>query len=263
MTKIFVSGASGNVGATIIRFINSRENLELAGGFCKEDGEDLGLLAGLPELGLKATNNLEAGITASKPDVVIDFSATPILKQNLEVYLKHGLKAVIGTTGLNADEIEELRARVLKQGLRWAVIPNFGLGISLISEFIKTARKYYPYATVTDQHHVQMANAPSGTAAALAELLAESPQGEVKSVEVYPGVLGADIAGIPVFSERLPLPGPYSNHIITLGRKDEIIKIEVTDFTSDVYMDGVFIAAAKLESSDQPCFLTTMAEAMA
>ncbi len=261
MTKVFVTGASGNVGTTIIRWIQDKPGFELAGGYCREAGEDLGTLAGIGELGLKVAADLDSGLTAAAPDVVIDFSATPILKQNLETYLKHDLNVVVGTTGLTDEDLAPFKAEVARKGLRWAAIPNYGLGINLVGEFIKKAREYYPYVSIIDQHHANMANAPSGTAAQLAQM-AGGDLGEVKSAEVYPGVLGAHIDGVPVFSQRLPFPGPFSGHVVTLARKDEIIKLEVMDFTSDIYMDGVFLTAGRLAELPPGSFPTTLAEVM-
>lgn len=260
--KVFVTGASGNVGSTIVRTIQTKDGFELVGGWGKESGQDLGVLAGIRPLGIKITADLEAGLNQAKPDVVIDFSATPVLKSNFAAYLKHNLNAVIGTTGLSEDDLEPFKAEVATRGLRWAVIPNFGLGINLVSEFIKKARQFYPYITITDQHTHKMANAPSGTAAALAAAADTGKPGEVSSRETYPGVLGATIAGVPVHSQRLPWPGPYSGHEITLARQDEIIKISVQDFTSDIYMDGVFLTAEKISSFPAGSFLRSLAEVM-
>ncbi|MDO4581283.1 MAG: dihydrodipicolinate reductase C-terminal domain-containing protein [Bacillota bacterium] len=261
MIKVFVTGASGNVGATIVRFIQDKPEFTLAGGYCLEAGQDLGLLAGIGELGIMSAPELDAGLEAAAPDVVIDFSVTPVLKQHLEIYLRHGLNVVVGTTGLTDDELAPFAAQVKAKGLRWAAISNYGLGISLVSEFIKSVRKYYPYVSIIDQHTHNMANAPSGTAASLAQA-ASGPMGEVKAAEVYPGVLGATIAGVPVFAQRLPFPGPYSGHVVTLARADEIIKVEVMDFTSDIYMDGVFLTAAKLAQLPAGSFVASLAEVM-
>jgi 4-hydroxy-tetrahydrodipicolinate reductase len=35
---------------------------------------------------------------------------------------------------------------------------------------------------------------------------------------------------------------------IIIGRKDEIIRITISDFTSEIYMDGVFLAAERISS---------------
>ncbi|MCK9437674.1 MAG: 4-hydroxy-tetrahydrodipicolinate reductase [Synergistaceae bacterium] len=262
MIKVFVSGASGNVGSTVIRTIQTTEGFELVGGWCLEGGEDLGVLAKIKTLGIVASGDMDKGLTEAKPDVVIDFSAATVLEENMKLYLKHGLNVVVGTTGLTDEQLDPYKKEVAAKGLRWAVIPNYGLGISLVSEFIKKAREFYPFVTITDQHTNEMANAPSGTAQALAKAASAGEMGEVRSKEVYNGVLGAKIEGVQVFSQRLPWPGPYSAHIITLARKDELIKISVEDHTSDIYMDGVFLTAGKIGKAPAGTFFRGLAEVM-
>jgi 4-hydroxy-tetrahydrodipicolinate reductase len=180
----------------------------------------------------------------------------------MKSYLNAGINAVIGTTGLTDEQLEPIKKEVAAKGLRWAVIPNYGLGINLVSDFIKSVRRYYPFVTITDRHTNEMANAPSGTAGALAASASEAPFGEIASKESYPGVLGGKIHGVLVFSQRLPWPGPYSEHEITLARKDEIIKIVVEDYTSDIYMDGVFLTAKNISSLPAGAFIRSLSEVM-
>ena len=259
--RIFISGASGNVGKTLVRTIQNIEWAELVGGWCLEKGEDLGVLAGIGSIGVAASDSLRAGIAASKPDIVIDFSVTPILPDNLAIYAELGLNAVIGTTGLTDEDLEPFAKAVREKGLRWSVIPNYGLGINLVKDFIERVKKYYPYISVIDRHFPGMANAPSGTAGSLAKS-SEGGEAPVSSSVVYPGVLGATISGIPVLSQRMPWPGPYSEHEVFLGRKDEIIRISVEDHTSDIYMDGVFLAVRKLPQMAPGTFLRELSEIM-
>ncbi|MDD7650642.1 4-hydroxy-tetrahydrodipicolinate reductase [Cloacibacillus porcorum] len=259
MIRVFVTGISGNVGRAIVKTIEAKEGFELVGGWAKETGLDIGVAAGTKELGMTILPSLAEALKASRPDVAIDFSATPVLENNMRAYLDAGLNAVIGTTGLTEEQLAPYRDKVAERGLRWAVIPNYGLGISLAADFIKHARKYYPYVTITDQHTNEMMNAPSGTAAALAAAAAsEGALGAVASRESYAGVLGAAIEGVPVFSQRLPWPGPFSGHEITLARKDEVIKISVQDFTSDIYMDGIFLTAEKIAAFPAGSFLRSL-----
>lgn len=243
--KIFISGASGNVGKTLVRSIIKLDWVELTGGWCLESGEDLGNLAGIGPIGVIATDDLQKGLEESKPDIVIDFSATPALPGNLKVYAEKNLNAVIGTTGLTDEQLEPFIEIVRDKGLRWAVISNYGLGISFVQDFIKMVRDYYPYVSIIDRHWHKMANAPSGTAGSLAKA-AQGVNGPVESRESYPGVLGGKIAGVQVISQRLPWPGPYSEHEVILARQDEIIRISVEDHTSDIYMDGVILTVKKL-----------------
>lgn len=151
MARIFLSGASGNVGKALVREIAADGEFELAGGWCLEAGEDLGTLAGIAPLGVKASASLEEGVAASKPDIVVEFSAAAVMESNLECYLRLGADAVIGTTGLKPDKLAELGARAVSQGLRWSALPNYALGINLVAKFLREAREYYPYASVTDR----------------------------------------------------------------------------------------------------------------
>ncbi len=246
MRKIFISGASGNVGRLLVRHVLERDGFELAGGYCRECGEDLGVLSGGTQAGVLACADLREGLLESKADLVIDFTHTSVLMEHLAIYADLGLDAVIGTTGLSEEDFLKVQSIVSEKGLRWAIISNYGLGINLVMDFMVRAREFYPYVSITDRHHPSMGNAPSGTAAMLAQSVPEGPRGTVQSREVYEGVLGGKIAGIPVHSERLPYPAPFSEHEIVLGRQDEIIRITVSDFTSEIYMDGVFLAAKKV-----------------
>jgi 4-hydroxy-tetrahydrodipicolinate reductase len=260
--KVFVTGASGNVGSTIVRTIPTKKGFELVGGWCRRTGSDIGTLAGTAPLGMKVAATLGEGLSSSKPDVVIDFSSAAVMEENMKIYLDAGLNAVIGTTGFTDEQFEPFRREVGRRGLRWAAIANYGLGVSLVSDFVKSVGRYYPYVSITDRHPETMANAPSGTAAGLARAASEAPLGKTASREVYPGVLGGLIHGVQVFSQRMPWPGPYSEHEITLARKDEIVKIVVEDHTSDIYMDGVFLTAEKIGGLPPGTFVENLSEIM-
>lgn len=260
MKRVFVSGASGNVGKLVVKNVISKEGFDLAGGWCRDAGQDLGILAGVGPVGVSVDGDLASGIRNSRPDVVVDFTSSIILMDNLKVYAEAGFDAVIGTTGLSDEDMRKVEEIVKAKGLRWSVISNYGLGINLVMEFIRNARQFYPYAAITDRHHAQMSNAPSGTAATLANAASPGPKGEVASKETFPGVMGANISGIPVTSQRFPYPGPYSEHEVTLARQDEIIRITVQDFSSDIYMDGVFLAVEKVGSLAPGTLVRTLAE---
>lgn len=257
--RVFVSGASGNVGKTIVRAMANNDKFELAGGWCLEEGSDLGLMAGCGENGVLAYSDLAKGLEETKPDIVIDFSATPLLCGNMDTYLKYGLNVVIGTTGLTDEQFAPYMAAVAEKGLRWAAISNYSLGVSLIKDFVEKVRKYYPYVSIIDRHTQNMANAPSGTAVTLAQA-AKGESGPIKSKESYKGVLAGDVGGVQVISQRMPWPGPYSGHDIMLARQDEIIKISIEDFTSEVYIDGIFMTAAKLPTMAEGTFIRDLSE---
>ena len=262
MKKVFVAGASGNVGAMVVGAILSREDMELVGGYCLEEGKDLGVLAGKAPAGVRASGDLRRGLEATGPDVVVDFTSTTVLMANLKIYAELGLDAVIGTTGLTDDDFVEVERMVAERGLRFAIIPNYGLGISLIMDFLERAREFYPYVSIVDRHPARMANAPSGTAAMLAQVIPEGSEGKVASREIYPKVLGAHIAGCQVISQRMPYPGPFSEHEITLGRDDEVLRITISDFTSSVYLDGILLTVDRIGSFPKKTLIRKLAEVL-
>ncbi len=256
--KVFVSGASGNVGRQIVKEIIKSDDMELVGGFALEV-EDIGTLAGLEPYGVKSTNDLKSGLKTSKPDVVVDFTSANIIMDNITAYVSEGIDAVIGTTGFTPEMMKEVKQMVEKKSLRFVVISNYGLGINLVIDFLKKASKYYQYATITDRHTSVMANAPSGTSMLLAEHIKLSP-GEIKSREVIKGVLGGEHNNIKIHSERLPYPSAFSEHAITLGREDEIIRITVTDFSSSVYIDGVMLSLRRIKELPKGTLITELSE---
>ncbi|MCF7935924.1 MAG: 4-hydroxy-tetrahydrodipicolinate reductase [Synergistales bacterium] len=258
--RLFVSGATGNVGKHLVRTIAADEKTELVGGFCAEYDLDLGDAAGIGTLGIKGVQDLEEGLRETAPDMVIDFTSANIVMDNLKVYAARGVDAVIGTTGFDAEMMEQACTMAGDADVRWAIISNFGPGINLVLEFLHKARQYYPYVSVVDRHPARMANAPSGTAVSLAQAAAPDTPGEHRSSEVLPGVLGATEQGVQILAQRLPYPGPYSEHEITLAREDETIRINVQDFSSAVYMDGVMEAVAKLPGFPGGTVVTSLDE---
>ncbi len=52
--------------------------------------------------------DLASGLRESSPDVVVDFTSTVVLMNNLRVYADAGVDAVIGTTGLTDGEMAQV-----------------------------------------------------------------------------------------------------------------------------------------------------------
>ena len=70
MVKVFVSGASGHVGSTVVRTIQKINGFELVGGWCLEAGKDIGILAKIEPLGIMASGDMDKALSELKPDVV-------------------------------------------------------------------------------------------------------------------------------------------------------------------------------------------------
>ncbi|MDL2263437.1 4-hydroxy-tetrahydrodipicolinate reductase [Synergistaceae bacterium OttesenSCG-928-I11] len=257
MIRVFLSGASGNVGKAIVRAIAARDDIQLVGGWCLDVGKDLGILAGIEPLEVTASSNLDEGLAETRPDIVIDFTSANLLQKNFTSYLHANLNAVIGTTGLTEADEAACRARVEEKGLRWAVIATYSIGMNMIADFVRKMRAYYPYVSVLDQFTDEMANAPSGTACWLAEVIG----GDVckaKTREVYPGAMGATVNDVRLLSRRLPWPGAFAEHEILMSCGDETVKITVEGYSSEIYTNGVLMTAEKLAAMPAGTFITNL-----
>ena len=105
MARIFLSGASGNVGKALVREIAAGGEFELAGGWCPRSGRGFGDARGNRAARRRGGRlRSEEGVAASKPDIVVEFSAAAVMEDNLECYLRLGADAVIGTTGPEAGQ---------------------------------------------------------------------------------------------------------------------------------------------------------------
>lgn len=105
-------------------------------------------------------------------DVAIDFSVPESAFNNISNALKKGVPVISGTTGWldKYDEIVKL-CKEKKGGFLYA--SNFSLGVNLFFEFntkLAEIMQNFDYeVSITETHHTEKLDAPSGTAISLAE----------------------------------------------------------------------------------------------
>ncbi|MBC7921912.1 MAG: 4-hydroxy-tetrahydrodipicolinate reductase [Ferruginibacter sp.] len=111
--------------------------------------------------------------TDRRPDVAIEFSQPDAAFANLRFCLEHGIPVVCGTTGWlgRKPEIEQLTQE--KQGA-FFYASNFSIGVNLFFRLNALLAKWmnaYPQyeVSVTEVHHTEKKDAPSGTALTLTE----------------------------------------------------------------------------------------------
>jgi 4-hydroxy-tetrahydrodipicolinate reductase len=167
-------------------------------------------------------------ITALKrAQVAIEFTMPEAAVPNIELCLEAGCPVVVGTTGWYG-EMSRVRDLVAKRNgaLLWA--PNFSVGVALVRAVCQRAgellRGLEGYdVRMTETHHAQKKDAPSGTALLLREALAAS---------------GRDV---PIESVRVgEVPG---RHEVTIDGAYEQITIAHDVRNRRVFADGALRAA--------------------
>ena len=157
-------------------------------------------------------------------DVAIEFSVPHVAVDNIKSAFKAGVPIVSGTTGWS-DALPELKKLIDANGytLFWA--SNFSLGVNIfaaVNVFLAKLMNSYPNYNVemTEIHHTQKLDAPSGTAITLAEGILENLERKTnwtKEVETKP----TDLAIKSIREGQVP-------GIHTIRYESEVDSIEIT-----------------------------------
>ena len=114
-----------------------------------------------------------------KADVVIDFSTPESAKTNIILSIDANKPIISGTTGW-LDDYKEVKDYCIKNDGAFLYASNFSLGVNLFFELnknlAKLMKKHQQYQiNLTEIHHSEKLDAPSGTAISLAEqIISES-----------------------------------------------------------------------------------------
>jgi 4-hydroxy-tetrahydrodipicolinate reductase len=203
--RVGVAGAAGRMGETVCAAVQGANDMEIAG---RAD----------PRLDI----SLEQMLAESKPEVVVDFTRPDTALENALLCLRSGAHVVIGTTGFDLDALSE-QARAV-EGANVLVAPNFAIGAVLMMRFAAEAARHMAKAEIIELHHDGKLDAPSGTAARTARLMAESCGGEPP----------------PIHSVRLP--GIVANQEVILGDQAQTLTIRHDTTGRESFMPGVLLA---------------------
>ena len=199
---------------------------------------------------IDAHNNADLQtIDAAAVDVVIEFSSPESAVANIKTCLERGWPVVCGTTGWLAHrpEIEELCRQ--KQGA-FFYASNYSIGVNLFFRLNKTLAQFmrnYPsyHVSMTEIHHTEKKDAPSGTAITLAEGLMENLPNLTGWVEKEEGAAGTSTDAVAIESLREgTVPG---THIVRFESDVDRIEISHVAHSRQGFALGAVVAAEWLQ----------------
>ena len=231
MIKVAVCGSEGKMGKEVVQAVIDDAETELA--------------AKIDIAGDDTFKTIEEAAKAEKIDVLIDFTQPKSIFENAKYCLTHGIKIVIGTTGLKDEQIEELKKLSKENGAGCFIAPNFSTGAVLMMMFAKQAAKYFDNAEIIELHHNQKKDAPSGTAIKTALMMSEANEnfkkGNCPETETIEGARGGtSYSDIQIHSVRMP--GYIASQEVIFGSSGQIFKIRHDSMDRKCYMDGVLLA---------------------
>ncbi|HWH34502.1 MAG TPA: 4-hydroxy-tetrahydrodipicolinate reductase [Acidimicrobiales bacterium] len=241
LARVGVFGAVGRMGRTVCEAVHGDAELELVAAVDPlHAGLDLRPVTGV-DVDLPVLPAPEA-IGTGSIDVAVDFTAADPARANLRWCAANGVHAVVGTTGLSSDDLDELGAVFTASNC--LVAPNFAIGAVLMMHLAELAAPWFSSVEVIELHHDAKVDAPSGTSLLLAERLAAAT-GELRddptTIRVLEGARGgAGAGGIPIHSVRVQ--GLVAHHEVLLGTTGQTLRIRHDSYDRSSFMPGVLLA---------------------
>nr|WP_245663478.1 4-hydroxy-tetrahydrodipicolinate reductase [Nocardia inohanensis] len=228
--RVGVLGARGKVGQAICAGVEAAPDLELVAQVDKGDALD--------------------AFTEAGAEVVVDFTHPDVVMPNLKWLVENGIHAVVGTTGFDAERLDQVRGWLAASPSTGVLIaPNFAIGAVLSMRFAEQAARWFESVEVIELHHPNKADAPSGTAYRTAGIIAaardkagvgRSPDATTTELE---GARGADVDGVRVHSVRLA--GLVAHQEVLFGTQGETLTIRHDSIDRTSFVPGVVLGVRK------------------
>jgi 4-hydroxy-tetrahydrodipicolinate reductase len=202
--RVAVAGAAGRMGQTVCRAVEGAEDLELTGR------ADLALDTPVADV-------------LENADVLVDFTVPTSAVANARQAVAAGVHVVIGTTGFDPADLEGV------SGANIFIAPNFAIGAVLMMQFAVQAARHMAKAEIIELHHDRKVDAPSGTAARTAALIAEASAGGNTP---------------PIHSVRLP--GLVAHQEVIFGDVGQTLTIRHDSIDRESFMPGVLLAVRRV-----------------
>jgi 4-hydroxy-tetrahydrodipicolinate reductase len=205
MIKVAVAGAAGRMGQTVCEAVQGAEDMKLVG---------------------RADPLLEITVedVLGDAEVVVDFTQPDTALGNALACVRAGVHVVIGTTGFDPAPLRQARPAQGRPQANVLIAPNFAIGAVLMMRFAAEAAQYMPKAEIIELHHDGKLDAPSGTAARTAELMAAA----------------TGSAPPPIHSVRLP--GLVASQEVIFGDLAQTLTIRHDTIGRESFMPGVLLA---------------------
>lgn len=185
--KIAIAGSAGRMGRALLEVVSQAPDMQLSAALERAGspylGKDAGELIGTI-CDVKIIYDFAAALSES--DTLIDFTRPEATMAHLAACRAAGVKMVIGTTGLTAEEKSTLKAASEEIAIVFA--PNMSVGVNVTFKLLEIAAKVLNEGydiEIIEAHHRHKVDAPSGTALRMGEVIAQALDRDLDKVAVY------------------------------------------------------------------------------
>lgn len=232
--RLAVAGATGRTGGEVVAEATDRSHDVLA--LSRDPGPDERDVANLPDL------------LAGDVDALVDFTVPAATAAHARTVADTGTPLVVGTTGLDDEALAALdeaaeRAPVLSA-------PNFAKGVRALHRVVRAGVEALPEydVEVTETHHAEKRDAPSGTATSVLDAIDEAREDALERVHGREGTHVRDPGEVGVHVRRAGTV--RGEHEVVLAGDDEVLTLAHRAESRRVFAAGALDAAEWLVGRD-------------
>ena len=224
MTRVIITGSKGRMGHALIACAAGMPELQVVGQI--DQGDDI-----------------KAAIDSG--DVVIDFSFHNATAAIAELCAQRKKALVIGTTGHSESDRKKILAVAAQIPVVWA--SNFSTGVNTLFWLTRKAAEILGPGfdlEVVEMHHRMKKDAPSGTAATLAEILADVRQQQLSKVLRHgrSGITG-ERTSTEIGMHSLRGGDVVGDHTVVFATNGERVELTHKASSRDTFANGALRAA--------------------
>jgi 4-hydroxy-tetrahydrodipicolinate reductase len=231
--SIGIAGLPGRMGREVSALALRDPAVTVTGGWSRGNQDAV--------LGVPVTSDLPALL--ANCDVLIDFTKAAATPTIARACAAAGVPLVTGVTGHNEDEDAALRGAAQAVAVFHAanMSPGVNAMLAILPALVRALQGYD--LELVEAHHRHKADAPSGTALALARVMADASGAPLAERTVY-GREGASLRTPPEIGiHAVRAGGNPGEHSVILASEGEEIRLSHRAFNRSSYAEGALKAA--------------------
>jgi 4-hydroxy-tetrahydrodipicolinate reductase len=196
---IAIFGVTGRMGQTLIRALREAApagfppagpvvaaQLSLVGAMASPESRRLGQDAAADGAPTGVAVSADPQVVLKQAAVAIDFSLPQCVAANARACAQARVPLLLGATGFDATARAALEAAA--KTIPVLIAPNTSVGVNVVRQLVKLATEALGQGydvEISEAHHRMKRDAPSGTALALGEAVAQARGVDLKQVAVF------------------------------------------------------------------------------
>ncbi|HEX6231584.1 MAG TPA: 4-hydroxy-tetrahydrodipicolinate reductase [Jiangellaceae bacterium] len=245
MVEVCFAGVTGWTAPPIVAAIETADDLQLRCGVSRSAaGRTLVDAVGSGGDGMVYASVAEA-LESAKLDVLVDYTSASAVRDNVWTAVRAGVNVVIGSSGLTADDYEELDRLARDHRVGVIAAGNFSIMSAVLQRAAALAAERLDHWEIVDYASAGKLDVPSGTSRELAETMAQvrasAPALPLSELQGPVEARGTEVGGTRIHSVRLP-SFVATTEVVFGGKGERLTMRHDAGESPEPYVDGTLLA---------------------